>query len=149
MGKKDRIKQNRRMTRENCKNNMKISSDNDGTYVSSGPNDLFDNPMVKAAQAALSDEDKEKFRKLGESMFSGINFEDGQTLNNMPPPMAEAVAYLNSQIQAGMHPSMLDDNEKAILADAYGEEWYTDWGYVKEDLDDIVTLTPVSKNKHY
>lgn len=145
MGKKNRIKENRRSTRDKYVKN----SESARTYVSSEPNDLFDNPMVKAAQAALSDEDKEKFRKLGESMFSGINFEDSQTLNNMPPPMAEAVAYLNSQIQAGMHPSMLNDNEKAILADAYGEEWYTDWGYVKEDLDDIVTLTPVSKNKYY
>lgn len=119
-----------------------------GPYKSTGINDLFDNPMVKAAHAALSEEDKEKFRQMGESMFGGINFEDGQSLNNMPPPMAEAVAYLESQLQAGMHPSVLDDNEKAILSDAYGEEWYKDWGYVNEDLDDIVTLTPTLKIKN-
>jgi len=58
------------------------------------------------------------------------------------------VAYIESQLQAGMHPSVLDDNEKAILRDAYGDEWYLKWNYIKEDLDDIVTLTPTLKIKN-
>lgn len=150
MGKNSKMKAERRLARENnISNTTQVSSRlpprKTGPYVSSGPNDLFDNPMIKAAQAALSDEDREKFRILGESMFGGVNFENGQTLNNMPPPMAEAVAYLETHIRSGMHPSQLDDNEKAILSDAFGDEWYKEYGYVKEDLDDIVTLTPTLK----
>ena len=154
MGKKSRMKAENRAARAKALENPQPSTDDkllpckSETYKSTVINDLFDNPMIKAAQAALSEEDKEKFRRLGESMFGGINFENGQSLNNMPPPMAEAVAYIESQLQAGMHPSVLDDNEKAILRDAYGDEWYLKWNYIKEDLDDIVTLTPTLKIKN-
>ena len=148
MGKNSRLK-SERIEKEKNSSLPRLPPRKNGPYVSTGPNDLFDNPMVNAAQAALSEEDKERFRILGESMFGGVNFEDGQVLNNMPPPMAEAVAYVELQLQAGLHPSSLDDNEKALLADAYGENWFIQWGYVKEDLDDIVTLTPSFKKNQY
>ena len=112
----------------------------DGPYIPNGPNDLFDNPMTRAAMAALSEDDKAKYKEIGEHLYGRINFEDGQTLNNMAPPMAEAVAYIVSQLQSGLHPSMMDDNEKALLLDAYGDKWYEKWNYIKEDLDDIITV---------
>jgi hypothetical protein len=114
-------------------------------YVSSGENDLFDNPMTRAAMAALSEEDKQKYKVIGDHLYNRINFEDGQSLNNMPPSMAEAVAYLETSLQAGFHPSMLEENEKALMKETYGDEWYKEWGYVEEDLIDIVTLKPSGK----
>jgi len=54
--------------------------------------------------------------------------------------MAEAVAYIESSLKSGLHPSMLEENEKALLQDNYGDEWYKRWGYVEEDLNTIVTL---------
>jgi len=116
-----------------------------GPYVPKDGNDLFSNPMTKAAMAALSDDQKRKYAIIGEELYGHINFENGQVLNNMPPPMAEAVAYLETQIDAGLHISMLEDNEKLIMKDAYGENWYEKWSCVKEDLDDIVTLNPQRK----
>jgi hypothetical protein len=103
--------------------------------------DLFDNPMTRSAMAALSEEDKAKYKMIGDHLYGRVNFEDGQTLNNMPPPMAEAVAYIETSLMSGMHPSMLEDNEKALLKDSYGDEWYKRWGYIEADLNDIVTLT--------
>lgn len=111
-----------------------------GGYVSSGPNDLFDNPMTRAAMAALSDEDKEKYKKFGEYLYDQVNYDDCELVNNLPAPMAEAVAYLESQLNSGFHPSMMESNEKELMKEQYGAEWYTRWGYVQEDLDDIVTL---------
>jgi hypothetical protein len=103
--------------------------------------DLFDNPMTRSAMAALSEEDKAKYKMIGDHLYGRVNFEDGQTLNNMPPPMAEAVAYIETSLMSGMHPSMLEENEKALLKDNYGDEWYKRWGYIEADLNDIVTLT--------
>lgn len=139
MGRKDRIKAERRQDRENGV--VRTQEE----YKPRGPNDLFDNPMTQAAMAALSNEDKERYRIIGEQLYGNIDYQEGKVLNNMPPNMAEAVAYVETQLRSGLHPSMLEDNEKAILADAYGDEWYTEWGYVKEDLDDIVTLQPTLK----
>lgn len=106
-------------------------------YKSTDANDLFNNPMVIAAQSAMTAEDKQKFQKLGESMFKGINFETAE----IEPPIEEAVAYIESSIRAGLHISALEDNEKAVLADVHGEEWYLRYNYVKEDIDDIYTVS--------
>lgn len=143
MGRKDRIKTERRQDRENgiVKQSEKEHKSHDIA------NDLFNNPMTQAAMAALSEEDKERYRLIGEQLYGNIDYQEGKILNNMPPNMVEAVAYIESQLQSGMHPSVLDDNEKAILADAYGDEWYLEWGYVKEDLDNIITLQPTLKQK--
>jgi hypothetical protein len=144
MGKQSKIKAARRANREKGIDDPTVPRlpprAKTGAYVSQGDNDLFENPMTRAAIAALSEEDKERYRILGEHMFGSINFEDGQSLNNMPPPMAEAVAYVETQIRSGLHISMLEDNEKALLEDAYGDHWYERFNYIKEDLDDIVTL---------
>jgi hypothetical protein len=109
-------------------------------YVGINDMDLFDNPMTRAALAAMSDEQKRKYKEIGEEMYGHIDFEDSKVLNNIPPPMEEALAYIKEQLKSGLHPSALDDNEKIFLSDALGEEWYKSWGYVKEDLNEIVTL---------
>lgn len=135
MGRKDRIKSEKKC----CKTEFKT---NEEKKCHSQFNELFNNPMTKAALSALSDEDKERYRFIGEQLYGNINYEENKVLNNRPFDMVEAVAYIKTQLQSGLHPSMLEDNEKAILADVYGNEWYLEWGYVKEDLDDIVTLQP-------
>jgi hypothetical protein len=109
-------------------------------YKHQGMMDLFENPMTKAAMSALSEEDKEKYRIIGEHLYGNTNFENEQSVNSMPTSMTEAVAYLESQLNSGLHPSILEENEKSLLEDAYGKEWYKRWGYVFEDLTDIVTL---------
>lgn len=103
-------------------------------------NDLFDNPMTRSALAAMSDDEKRRYKEIGQEMYGHMNFEDAKVLNNIPAPMEEALAYIHEQLKSGLHPSALDDNEKAFLADSEGEEWYKKWGYVKEDLDEIKTL---------
>jgi len=108
-------------------------------------NNIFENQMIKSAIAALSEEDKKRYKMIGDHLYGRINFEDCQSLNNMPPSMAEAVLYLETQLQAGFHPSMFDENEKALLVDRYGDEWYKEWGYIKDDLVDIITIQPTLK----
>jgi hypothetical protein len=144
MGKKSKTAALRRSEREN--NNLDPSvprlppKPKLEKYVNQGSNDLFEGALAKAAMAALSDEDKEKYRIVGEHLYGRLNFEDG-TINNLSEEMAEAVAYLESQLNSGLHPSMLQENEKELLEEAYGEDWYIKWNYVKEDLEDIVTLS--------
>lgn len=101
--------------------------------------DLFDNPMVTAAKKSMSPRSLERYKKLGESMYGGINFTESK-VDNRPEPMVEALAYIEESLKSGLHPSMLDDNEKAILLDAYGKEWYKKWRYIEEDLNSIVTV---------
>ena len=101
-------------------------------------NDLFDNPLVRAAQESLSAEDKEKYRKIGESLYGSINFEDGTS--NVESNLDECVDHIVEQIKSGLHPSMLEDSEKELMKHKQGEEWYLKYGYLKEDLTEIKTL---------
>lgn len=100
--------------------------------------DLFDNPMVTAAKEAMSPEDLERYKKIGEEMYKNVDFEQSKILNNMEPPFAEATAYLSEQLKSGLHPSVLADNEKQILENTLGKEWYKKWGYNVEDLSEIL-----------
>jgi len=139
MGKKSKTKTNTNTNTNTCDN----SNIQKSTQVG---NDLFDNPMVRSAMAALSDEQKQKYKTIGDHLYGRINFDTGQSLE---PPIAEAVAYIETSLQSGMHPSMLEENDHALLKEQYGEEWYKQWGYVKEDLTEMVTLNPILKDFKY
>lgn len=107
-------------------------------YVPVNDMDLFDNPMVRAAMSALSAEEKEQYKKIGEQMYGNMNFEDARYLINPEVRMTEALECLEGQLRSGLHPSDMEENEKALLKDAYGDEWYKKWGFIKKDLDEIV-----------
>jgi len=109
--------------------------------------ELFDNPMTRSALAALSDDDKKRYKMIGEHLYDRVNFENEKTQNNLPDCMDEAAACIETSLQSGLHPSMLEDNEKSLLQEIYGNEWYTKWGYIKDDLSDIVTLNPILNYK--
>lgn len=103
--------------------------------------DLFNNPMVTAALEAMSPEEKENYRQIGEKMYGNLNFEDARYLINPDVQMTEALGCLESQIRSGLHPVDMEENEKALLKDAYGDKWYEKWGFVEEDLTKITTVT--------
>lgn len=110
---------------------------NNGVYTTGS---LFNNPMVESALKAMSPEDLHRYREIGEKMYGTVNFEDSQIINNVPPPMYEAGAYISEQLKSGLHPSMMDDDEKRLMEELFGKEWYTKWGYVEADLTEIVTV---------
>ena len=43
--------------------------------------------LVQNALKALTPEQKERYKKMGEDMYGSVNFEDNKILNNMPPPL--------------------------------------------------------------
>lgn len=101
---------------------------------------LFNNPIINKALESMSGEQIEQYKKIGEELYGTIDFEDNHVLNNMPPPMKDAVIYIEESIKSGQHISTLEDNEKQLLKEAHGEDWYLNFGYTKEDVNDIVTF---------
>ena len=96
--------------------------------------DLFNNPMVNNALKALTPEQIEDYRKIGEQVYGNINFEDSKILNNMPAPMAESVAYVEEGIKAGLLPSDRTEEEVILLTEAYGEKWYERYGFKRDEV---------------
>lgn len=110
------------------------------TAQSSASNNLFNNPQFKAAFESLSPEDQKKYKDIGKELYDTIDFVKAGTQEQDDSDEKEKIAYVVNQLRSGIHPSDMEPGEKLIMEDAYGSEWYTTWGYVKEDLDDIVTL---------
>lgn len=99
---------------------------------------LFNNPMIENLKKTMKKEDLENYEKIGQHMYGSIDFESGKA--NEPFMMTDALANLIGMIKSGLHPSMLTDDEKFFLKEMKGDEWYKSLGFVKEDLDEIVTL---------
>ncbi len=99
---------------------------------------LFDNPMIERAKQALSEEDKKRYAAIGERMFANVDF----TAENydLAGSIQNAADYVAEAICAGQHPSTLDDDEIVVMEETRGSAWYENFGYVKEDLAEIVTI---------
>ena len=102
--------------------------------------DLWDNPMIKKAMENMSPEQLEQYKMLGESMYGNIDFNNSKILNNPPVPVEEALAYVEESLKSGLHPSMLEEEEKIFLEDMYGNDWYKRFGYDRRDLTEIYTI---------
>jgi len=117
---------------------------------SSENNSLYDNPMVESARQNMTKEQLEAYKSQGESMYNSIDFVDNNGKSrNAPEELLDAASYIINSINSGMHISYLEENEKFLLEDVLGKEWYTNFGYVQEDLYEIVTTPDSSMFSFY
>ena len=107
---------------------------------------LFNNPMINNALKAMTPEQLEGYKKIGEQLYGSVNFEDSKILNNMPAPMEEAVAYVEEGLKSGLSPEDLDEDEVVLLCNAYGEDWYLRFGFTKEQVPEPGLSLQVKKS---
>ena len=91
---------------------------------------VWDNEQFKAAWDALPEKQKEEYKKAGEYMYNNIDYT--QNFNNV---LQDSAFYIIEGVKSGLHPKDLEDNEKKILTEVYGENWYVKYGYEKKDLE--------------
>jgi hypothetical protein len=96
--------------------------------------ELFEK-MRETLMKSIPEEEKEKFRKLGEKFHSSFDVGKAAPVDLSVINMEESLAYVVEQLKSGLHPSFLTEDEKAIVEAGYGPEWYTNWDYTKEDLE--------------
>lgn len=96
--------------------------------------DIWNNPMVNNALKAMSKEDLEKYKKIGEQIYGNINFEDSTVVNQLITPVEEAIAYVEEGIKSGLLPEDLEENEVILLHKTYGEEWYKRYGFTRNQV---------------
>ena len=117
--------------------------------VSKG-NTLYDNPMVESARQNMTKEQLEAYKSYGESMYNSIDFVDSKGKSrNVPEEHLEAVSYVINSINSGMHISYLEENERLLLEDVLGKEWYKNFGYIQDDIYEVVTTPDSSTNRFY
>lgn len=95
-------------------------------------NDLFDNPMVRSAKAALSPEAQEEYKRIGESLYNTVDFERSVVYDDEKCDPAYDAAI--ESLKSGLHPSFLTPDEVALLQTYHGEDWYLHFGLSENDL---------------
>lgn len=96
--------------------------------------DLWNNPMVNNALKAMSKEDLEKYKKIGEQLYGNINFQDSTLVNQLITPVEEAVAYVEEGLKSGLLPEDLEENEVILLHKTYGDKWYERYGFTRDQI---------------
>jgi hypothetical protein len=99
--------------------------------------DIWDNPMVNNALKALTPEQIEEYKKIGEHMYGNINFVDSKIINKIDAPIEESVAYIEEGIKSGLLPEDLTEDEVSLLCNAYGEKWYERYGFKKNEIPEV------------
>jgi hypothetical protein len=108
-------------------------------YPKSGVSDeerqklLFD-AIRKNIEKNLDEKQKSDLKSLGEKFHESFDVSRGMPKDLNEIDMEEALAYIVESLKAGIHPSYLDENERALLTAGYGEKWYEKWGYTEKDV---------------
>ena len=96
--------------------------------------ELFDSIRKNVIQG-MSEEQVEQLKKLGEKFHESFDVTSGSVRDLNVIEMEEALAYVVESLKSGIHPSYLTEDEVAMVKAGYGEEWYKNWGYSKEDIE--------------
>lgn len=101
-------------------------------------NDLFNNPMVESAKKALTPEQIEEYKKIGEYMYNNNMYND----SNIPVNTEENIlSYAIQSLRSGLKPSELSQSEKQCLISTYGDNWYEKFDFTKDDiLNDVLNI---------
>jgi hypothetical protein len=113
------------------------------------PFDIFSNPQILRAKESLPPNMRAQYEQLGESIWQQmersqmtISNNSGENVNftgqNLPPPVEEAAAHISEALKSGMHPSLLDEDEKNLMVKCFGPTWWTKWNYTDDDMNETL-----------
>lgn len=89
--------------------------------------------MVQAARKALSPEQIEEYKKIGEHMYNNTDYHLSEVKSTKVKDSSptDLLVYAVQALKAGGDPKDLTDKEIDMLVSVYGEKWYE-----KFDLDE-------------
>jgi hypothetical protein len=98
-------------------------------------NDLYDNPMTRAAKNAMTPEQLEEYKKIGEHMYNGVDYKIKEMGSEVKEPSKEELAmYATQALNSGLNPFDLSDQEVKALNEVYGHKWYLNFDYKEDEV---------------
>jgi hypothetical protein len=87
--------------------------------------DLFSNPMVESAKRAMTDEQKEEYKKIGEYLYNSTDYKTLEVGSKVQEAKTEDILiYATAMLKSGGDPFDLTQRELEELRNIYGEKWY-------------------------
>ena len=110
--------------------------------------DLFNNPMVDAARKAMSPEQQEEYKKIGEYMYNKTNYKVAEIGSSVKEPKQEDyVMYAVGMLRSGGDPADLTDPELRALIATYGEKWYEKFELLESEIRQPIFQLVKKSNK--
>ncbi len=98
-------------------------------------NDLFNNPMIDAARKAMTPEQIEEYKKVGEYMYNSVNYRISEIGSQVKESSEEdLILYATEGLNSGLDPYDLSQEELRALINVYGEEWYNMFDYTSDEV---------------
>jgi len=89
--------------------------------------------LYNQAIGSLTPEQIAQYKKTGEEMYNTVDFNTSQIINSEPLFM-ESIAYITESLKSGLHPSCLSKTEIEVMQQAYGADWFIQFGYKDMNL---------------
>jgi len=96
--------------------------------------DLFNNPMVKSAMAAMTPEQLEDYKIMGKHMHSIDFTEEIPRPKDLEQETVNGVFYIKDALKSGLHPRDMTTKEIQLMYDVYGKDWFREYGYKKNEV---------------
>jgi len=96
--------------------------------------DFFKTNYVDRVLTQLSEEDRVKYKKIGEYMYGTDMFQDNKKLSNLPSSTEDSVLYIKAAIRSGLHPQDLSKNELQFMNQTVGDDWGDEFGFSSDDV---------------
>ena len=123
----------------NTETQLEVYDDGESKTQTPAAYNLFNDPSLMSAKRNLSPRTRDKYKRVGEKMydFDYSNVKNDKTLVQL---MEESCREISFTICNGLHPSLLDKEELDVMREVKGENWYLQYGYLEDDLTEIVTV---------
>ena len=95
----------------------------------------MDSKIIDMAKKALTPEQQEEYKKIGEYMYSNEAFKlmaEGPSIK--PPKEENLLIYTTEALKSGLSPKELTAEELKVLIKFYGNSWYERFGYDKSEV---------------
>lgn len=111
-------------------------------------NDLFNNPMVNSAKKAMTKEQMDEYKRIGEYMYNTDIYRTADTGSKVKEDAdpEDLLLYASEALKAGLDPMDLSQEEVRTFVDVYGDLWYERFGFKKDQVP-ILTIQMVRDAK--
>lgn len=97
--------------------------------------DLFNNPMVEAARKAMTPEQQEEYKRVGEYMYNNDVYKVNEVGSRVKEAgNADLILYATEALKSGGNPNDLSGAELRALIDVYGDKWYEKFGFEESEV---------------
>lgn len=99
-------------------------------------NDLFDNPMVRAARKAMTPEQIEEYKLVGQYMYNNTEYLTSEMKASKVKEKnpTDLLTYATHMLNSGGDPKDLSPDELTMVMNTYGPKWYQHFDIDEKDV---------------